>query len=671
MIVDSTVGAGATVRVPKRGPARNGHALAIDGRAWDRRLPVGAEMVPGGGVNFRVWAPRRLRVEVVFEGGPDGVAPALLTPEADGYFSGHVVDAVAGLRYRYRLDADETRYPDPASRFQPNGPHGPSEVIDSSDFHWTDGAWPGVSLPGQVIYEMHVGTFTVEGTWAAATRELPELARLGVTCLEVMPIGDFPGRFGWGYDGVNLFAPTRLYGRPDDLRQFVDQAHANGLAVILDVVYNHLGPDGNYLGAFSDAYVTDRYLNEWGEAINFDGPDAGPSREYFVANAGYWIDEYHLDGLRLDATQQMFDRSPVHILTEIGQRVHEMARGRATIISSENEPQETKIVRPVEQGGYGLDALWNDDFHHSAMVAMTGRNEAYYTDYHGTPQELISAVKYGYLYQGQHYSWQKQRRGTSALDLDPSVFVSFIQNHDQVANTARGERVHTQTSPGRYRAMTALMLLAPATPMLFQGQEMAASTPFLYFCDHTPDLGAMVKSGRMEFLRQFPSIRSLIESDADGGTCLADPGSLDTFERCKLDWSERERHAEVYALHVDLLRLRREDPMFGAGREGSLDGAVLGAEALALRFFGANGGDHRDDRLLLLNLGRDLNPQIVPEPLLAPPDGCVWETLLSTEAPRYGGGGTGPIETADGWHVPGHAAVVLRPRLAPERVMRS
>ena len=328
-----------------------------------------------------------------------------------------------------------------------------------------------------------------------------------------MPVADFPGRFGWGYDGVNLFAPTRLYGRPDDFRQFVDQAHANGLAVILDVVYNHIGPDGNYLAAFSDAYFTDRYLNEWGEAINFDGPDAGPSREFFIANAGYWIDEYHLDGLRLDATQQMFDSSPTHILTEIGQRVREMARGRATIISSENEPQETKIVRPVEQGGYGLDALWNDDFHHSAMVALTGRNEAYYTDYHGTPQELISAVKYGYLYQGQHYSWQKQRRGTPALDLAPSVFVSFIQNHDQVANTARGERVHTQTSPGRYRAMTALMLLAPATPMLFQGQEIAASAPFLYFCDHDPELASMVKAGRTEFLRQFPSIRSLIDAD--------------------------------------------------------------------------------------------------------------------------------------------------------------
>ena len=264
------------------------------------------------------------------------------------------------------------------------------------------------------------------------------------------------------------------------------------------------------------------------------------------------------------------------------------------------------------------------------MVALTGRNEAYYTDYHGTPQELISAVKYGYLYQGQHYSWQKQRRGTPAFDLAPSVFVNFIQNHDQVANTARGERIHTQTSPGRYRAMTALMLLAPATPMLFQGQEIAASAPFLYFCDHDPELASMVKTGRTEFLRQFPSIKSLIDAASDGGARLADPGSLETFERCKIDWSERERHADVYALHVELLRLRREEPAFAAGRGRRVDGAVLGADALVLRFFGDD-GEHRDDRLLLVNLGRDLNAPIVPEPLLAPPEGCVWETAFSTD----------------------------------------
>ena len=662
MTVDSPPADSTALLSVVRGVALAEQERAGSAGAWSRRLPVGAEPVMNGGVHFRVWAPGRQRVEVVFEDRLNRQSLALLEPEPGGYFSGHVADAWTGLRYRYRLDDDTTLYPDPASRFQPSGPHGPSEILDPSSFRWTDNDWPGAALKGQVLYELHVGTFTVKGTWAAAARELPELTRLGVTCLEIMPIADFPGRFGWGYDGVNLFAPTRLYGRPDDFRQFVDQAHAYGLAVTLDVVFNHLGPDGNYLAAFSDAYVTRRYLNEWGEAINFDGPDARPVREFFIANSGYWIDEYHLDGLRLDATQQVFDSSPTHILTEVGERVRTMARGRPTIIVAENEPQETKLVRPVEQGGYGLDALCNDDFHHSAVVALTGRNEAYYTDYHGTPQELISAVKYGYLYQGQHYSWQKQRRGTPALGLAPSTFVTFIQNHDQVANTARGERLHTQTSPGRYRAMTALMLLAPATPMLFQGQEIAASAPFLYFCDHTGELAREVRDGRADFLRQFPSIRALIDatSNAEGG--LPDPSSSETFERCKIDWSERERNTGVYTLHADLLLLRREDPVLGSGRNGGIDGAVLGPEALALRFFGEEGGGHRNDRLLLVNLGRDLDRQIVPEPLLAPPEGCAWETMFSTDDARYGGGGTGPIETEEGWDVPGQAAVLLRPR---------
>ena len=296
---------------------------------------------------------------------------------------------------------------------------------------------------------MHIGTFTQEGTWAAASA-VARVAAAGITLLEIMPVADFPGRFGWGYDGVNLFAPTRLYGQPDDLRRFVDAAHAVQLGVILDVVYNHLGPDGNYLGSFSDLYFSDRYENEWGEAINFDGPGAGPVREFFLANAGYWIDEFHLDGLRLDATQQIFDASSPHILAEIGQRARSAAGKRQVFLVSENEPQETRLVRPLEDGGYGLDALWNDDFHHSAIVALTGRNEAYYSDHLGKPQEFVSAVKWGFLFQGQRYAWQK-RRGHPALDLAGSNFVNFLENHDQVANSCDGKRVRFQTSPGRWR----------------------------------------------------------------------------------------------------------------------------------------------------------------------------------------------------------------------------
>lgn len=616
---------------------------------FQRRLPVGAEPVPGEGVHFRVWAPRRQRVDVVVEGIAESQQ---LEAEPDGYFSGTVAGLATGALYRYQLDGDLLR-PDPASRFQPNGPHGASRVVDPASFRWTDGAWPGVSLEGQVIYELHVGAFTPEGTWRAAARELPELAAVGIAVIEPMPVADFPGRFGWGYDGVDLFAPTRLYGEPDDFRDFVNQAHAIGLGVILDVVYNHLGPDGNYLRDFANEYFTDRYENEWGAAIDFDGDRSGPVREFFIANARHWIDEYHLDGLRLDATQQIFDASPTHIVADVAQAVRRAAGSRSTLLVAENEAQEARLVRSPERGGYGLDALWNDDFHHSAIVALTGRNAAYYTDYRGTPQELLSAVKWGCLFQGQHYKWQGKRRGTPALDLPPASFVNYIQNHDQIANSGAGERIDQRTSPGRYRAATALLLLAPGTPMLFMGQEFAASSPFLYFADHEPELAALVRRGRAEFLSQFPDLALPQSKEA-----LADPAAAATFARCKLDLSERTQHAAAYALHRDLLTLRREDPVLRAQRPRGTDGAVLSATALVLRFFGERGAD----RLLIVNLGRALQYEPAPEPLLAPPEGARWEVRWSSDDRRYGGTGTPPLDTEAGWRIPSEAAVVLVPR---------
>jgi maltooligosyltrehalose trehalohydrolase len=620
-----------------------------------RRLPVGAEVQPGGGVHFRVWAPRRRSVHVVLEDGPGVGADVSLSSAGGGYFSGWAEAAGAGTLYRYRLDGGPNLYPDPASRFQPQGPHGPSRVIDPSGFSWADKEWRGCGLEGQVLYEMHVGTFTREGTWAAVTRELPVLADLGVTVLEVMPVADFPGRFGWGYDGVDLFAPTRLYGTPDDFRRFVDRAHALGLGVILDVVYNHVGPDGNFLKEFAPGYFTDRYKNEWGEALHFDGADAGPVREFFVANAGYWIDEFHLDGLRLDATQQIFDHSPEHVLAAVGRRVRQAAGGRATLLVAENESQHAKLARPPGRGGYGLDMLWNDDYHHSAMIVLSGHNEAYYTDFLGTPQEFVSAAKWGYLFQGQRYQWQKKRRGTPTFGLNPAAFVNFLQNHDQVANSAHGLRCHALASPGLFRALTALTLLMPGTPMLFQGEEFAASSPFLFFADHNPELARLVRKGRGEFLSQFPSIAL---PGVQAG--LPDPADPRTFERCKLDLTERERHAEVYALHRDLIRLRRADPVLRAPRRGSFDGAVLGAEAFVLRYFGGAEGD----RLLIVNLGRDLHLDSAPEPLLAPPEGMRWEVRWSSEDPRYGGLGSPPLDTEENWRLPGHAAVLLASRPA-------
>ncbi len=611
-----------------------------------RRLPIGAELVGKDQVHFRVWAPEAKVVAVVLD---DGTSEKL-TRSDDGYFSGFA-RARAGTRYEYRLDQGEPR-PDPASRFQPQGPHGPSEIVDPSTFAWTDSDWNGVDIKTAVVYEMHIGTFTPKGTWAAAAAELDSLAQVGITILEVMPVADFPGRFGWGYDGVNMFAPTRLYGTPDDFRAFVNRAHALGMGVILDVVYNHFGPDGNYLREFSKSYFSTRYKNEWGEAINFDAEQSEPVREFFLANAGYWIDEFHLDGLRLDATQQIFDSSKQNIVQLIGRRVREAAKGRKTFIVAENEPQESRIVRSETEGGYGLDALWNDDFHHSAKVALTGKNQAYYSDYRGTPQELMSAVKWGFLYQGQRYSWQKKPRGMPSLDLPPSRFVVFLQNHDQVANSGRGLPVNLLTSPGRYRAMTALLLLAPGIPMLFQGQEYGSTRPFLYFAEHKPDLAKLVAKGRGEFLAQFPDL-ALPATQAQ----MLDPADPNTFQQCKLNASERRQNASTFGLHRDLLSIRRTDETFSQAGTIRVDGAVLSDQAFVLRYFGRNGAD----RLVVVNLGKDLRLTFLPEPLIAPPVECEWKLFWSSDDLDYGGCGSPPPITADDWFFPGETTLVLAP----------
>lgn len=609
-----------------------------------RALAVGAEPQPTGGVHFRVWAPRCRRVDLVFESGE--LAETTLRSEPDGYFSALVEEAGPGTLYRYRLDG-EGPFPDPASRSQPKGPNGPSEVIDPAAFEWSDAGWPGPDVENQVIYEMHVGTFTDSGTWDAAIAELPALAELGITTIELMPVSDFPGRFGWGYDGVNLFAPTRLYGRPHDFRRFVDEAHRSGLSVILDVVYNHFGPDGNFLPAFSPDYASTKHKTEWGQPPNFDGVRAGPVRELVLANVGYWIREFHLDGLRIDATQDVYDDSPEHILGAITQEARAAAEGRRVVLVAENEPQDSRLFAPVDEGGFGFDMAWSDDFHHGAIVALTGNTHAYYADYRGTPQEFVSAFKYGWLYQGQRDVRQGKRRGSAPARGNASRFVFYLQNHDQLANSLCGDRIHRISGPGQYRAMTALWLLAPQTPMFFQGQEYASSRPFLYFMDHKPDLAEAVRRGHDEFLMQFedlaqPEIRER----------LPDPGDPATFTRCKLDHTERVRHARMYALHRDLLRLRREDRAL----RGSVDGAVLGPEAFAIRYSGEAG-----DRLLIVNFGRAMKLEALAEPLVAAPRGTAWTILWSSQSPDYGGTGCPPPEADDGWHIPGQTAVLLHP----------
>lgn len=372
-----------------------------------RTYPIGAEFLESG-TDFRIWAPLYKKAQLVLQDKAHGLKKIPLEHESDGYFSAFIEGVKPGVLYWFNLGNTDSLFADPASRYQPSGVNGPSSVINSY-YSWTDENWPGIELEGQIIYEVHIGTFTLEGTFQAAIQKLDYLLELGITVIELMPLNEFPGHFGWGYDGIFLFAPYHSYGSVSDVKAFVNQAHRLGIAVILDVVYNHFGPEGNHFSKFSTEYFNPKQTTEWGEAINFDHPS---SREYFVTNAKYWIEEFHFDGLRIDATPWFFCESSPHIfkmLTETIKNAHPKHKKR--IVIGECEAQDVKLLKPYKEGGYAFDALWNDDFHHTACVRLKGKREAYYTDYLGSPQEFISAIKYGFLYQGQYYAWQKKRGG--------------------------------------------------------------------------------------------------------------------------------------------------------------------------------------------------------------------------------------------------------------------
>lgn len=596
----------------------------------------------GNRCHFRVWAPRARRVLVAVE----GAGPVPMSPGADGYHTTELPGLHAGQRYRYVIDG--TALPDPCSRFQPEGPHGPSEIVDPDAYRWRDAGWQGLALEGLVLYELHVGTFTAEGTFDAAAARLGHLRELGITAVEIMPVAECSGRFNWGYDGVAWFAPSHRYGRRDALKAFVDAAHAQGIGVVLDVVYNHFGPDGNYTAAFSPWYRGSR-RTEWGESINFDGEHCDPVREMVIANACEWIREFHLDGLRLDATQDISDESGSHVLAELVTAARAAAEGRRILVMTENEPQHATQLLPAGEGGLGIDAMWNDDFHHAARVAATGRRDAYYHDYLGTAQEFVSAAKRGFLYQGQYYLWQKKSRGRP-MRHPASRCITYLQNHDQVANSLAGRRLHQMASPALCRALTAVLLLGPQVPLLFMGQEFHASAPFLYFADLPEPLRAKVREGRGDFLSQLPGVGS-----ADGRAALPDPGDEATFLRCKLDWGECTHDNPALCLHRDLLALRRQDPVLREQAAHGLDGAVLGSHAFLLRWFAASG----EDRLLVVNLGRDIRERSIAEPLLAPPQGAGWSLVWSSEHARYGGGGTVDPTPDREWRLAGQSAVLL------------
>ncbi|HEY8210870.1 MAG TPA: alpha-amylase family glycosyl hydrolase [Myxococcaceae bacterium] len=609
-------------------------------------LDIGATWLGDGRTRFRVWAPERRTVEVALEAsGSLRLWP--LERAANGYFEG-VHPARPGDRYKLRLDGGDA-FPDPAARFLPDGPHGPAEIVDPHAFRWTDAAWGGLSPRGQVLYELHVGAYTKEGTFTALLPQLPLLRDLGITCVELMPVNTFPGRFNWGYDGVGLYAPCARYGRPDDLRRLVDEAHRLGLGIILDVVYNHLGPDGNYLSQLSPRYFSKKHRTDWGDPPDFEEPG---SRHFFVENAACWIAEYHLDGLRIDATQDLRDDSRRHVLAELCARARQVSGHRRLWMVAENEPQDLAVVTQESRGGMGCDAVWVDDFHHSAKVAVAGGSEGYCQDYLGTSNELLACALRNSLYQGQWYAWQRKRRGTPLWKAPPERAVFFLQNHDQVANGLGGRRLHHVAGERRARALTVYLLLLPQTPMLFMGQEFFASSPFDFFADHGGSLAEAVRRGRAIFLSQFPTARRAIENEG-----YVPSAGEEAFLRSRLDLGERERNGGALALHRELLKLRREDPVFS----GRMDGAALGPQALALRFSVETEAEAAgQDRLVLLNLGPTLRLDPCPEPLLALPAGRRWRLLLSSEEARFGGlGASFPTGEEPPFLVPGQAAVVL------------
>ncbi len=528
-------------------------------------VPELGAWLDGDAARFRVWAPDHARVELIlYRADRSILATRPMRRERGGFFVS-TAPLPAGPRpllYAFRID-ERGPFPDPCSGSQPFGVHGPSELIDfDRDFAWTDAGFAGRTLVDLVLYEIHVGAATPEGTFEALIPRLESLVDLGVTAIELMPIASFPGRWNWGYDGVSLRAPAAVYGGPRGLMRLVDAAHARGLAVILDVVYNHLGPDGNYLRAFSSRYFTSRRTTPWGEAIDVDGPGAEPVRELLLGSAAMWIDRYHLDGLRLDATHAIADTRPVHLVRELAERARAAGGARRTLLIAEDERNEAALVRPVELGGLGLDAVWADDLHYELGAAFADDLGVFAADFTGGAREIASTIGRGWRYEGQVSPRLGRARGTSAAAIDAPRIVTFVQNHDQIGNRPRGDRLGARVSPAAFRAMSALLLLAPYTPLIFMGQEWNATTPFFYFTDHHGELGRLVTEGRRRELRA---------SGLPGAMETPDPQAEATFLRSRLDWAERDRpeHAAVLALYRELLRLRATHPALRERARGS------------------------------------------------------------------------------------------------------
>jgi maltooligosyltrehalose trehalohydrolase len=506
---------------------------------------------------FRVWAPKAMTVAVEINKAERHQMTARQRPHG-GWWETDVPSAGPGTDYAYVLDGSEPR-PDPRSPFQPDGVFGPSRVVDHSAFAWHDQRWQAPPLRSAVIYELHVGTFTPEGTYDAAIERLDHLVELGVTHMEPMPVNEFPGARGWGYDGVDLYAPHSAYGGPEGLKRLVDAAHARGLAVLLDVVYNHLGPSGNFLGQFGP-YFTDHYSTPWGPAVNLDGPGSDEVRRFICDNALMWLRDYHIDGLRLDAVHAIVDTSALHLLEQLATEVEDLSAqlGRHLVLIAESDLNDPRLIRSREAGGYGLDAQWSDDFHHALHTVLTGERRGYYEDF-GMLADLAQALEHAYVYGGRYSEHRVRVHGRPVAGLSGARFLGYLQNHDQIGNRAKGERSSHLISTGRLKVAAALIAASPFVPMLFQGEEWGASSPFQYFTDHhDPALAKAVTEGRR---REFAAFGWKPEE-------IPDPQSVETFTRSKLDWSEmsREPHASLYDWHRRLLALRRSRAVLADGR---------------------------------------------------------------------------------------------------------
>jgi len=606
-------------------------------------LDLGANLINHNTVHFKVWAPLADAMSVrIHSSTPDRYS---LTPTETGYWEGTVSPLPADTLYRFIINQNLER-PDPASRFQPNGVHEPSVIVDPSTFTWRDHDWKGLSLESLIIYELHVGTFTPKGTFEAIIDKLPYLRdTLGITAIELMPVAQCPGVRNWGYDGTYLFAPQANYGGPEGLKRLVDACHAQGLAVIMDVVYNHLGPEGNYLGEYGP-YFTHRYPTPWGQAINYDGPQSDPVRHFIISNALYWVTEYHIDALRLDAIHGIFDFSAKHVLQELGEAVHEQAKhlGRTIHVIAESDLNDSPVINPLKKGGYGLDSQWSDDFHHTLHCVLTGEQNGYYEDF-GKLQQLATAMKDRFVYSGQYSSHRQRCHGNSAKQASPTQFVVFSQNHDQVGNRALGDRLSTLVAWDALKPAAAAVLLSPNIPLLFMGEEYGERAPFLYFIDHgDPGLVEAVRQGRKAEFASF------------GWTDVPDPYAQTTFDQSRLQWKD-ERTGEQHCLlnwYQTLITLRKSIPSLGAGHKKDTFRIWTNAKAKVLTI--CRTAQSSPDALILLSFNKKETTIALNQPegqwhlrldsgsesfqvkpnFLAPQDLTIPLSLPSLQLPPYG-----------------------------------